>query len=101
MLATEYFAQGAWDQYCLPFTVVRPFNAVGIGERGPAQGRPVASGNLKLVMSHGVPDLVQKVLKGQEPLHILGSGNQVRHDHYAGDLARRGEAATLRPGGNG
>jgi len=87
-LATEYFAQGAWDQYRLPFTVVRPFNAVGIGERGPAEGQPVASGNLKLVMSHVVPDLVQKALKGQDPLHILGSGSQVRHYTHAGDLAR-------------
>jgi hypothetical protein len=27
-------------------------------------------------MSHVVPDLVQKVLKGQDPLHILGSGTR-------------------------
>jgi nucleoside-diphosphate-sugar epimerase len=39
-------------------------------------------------MSHVVPDLVQKVLKGQDPLHILGSGEQVRHYTYGGDLAR-------------
>jgi UDP-glucose 4-epimerase len=39
-------------------------------------------------MSHVVPDLVQKVLKGQDPLHILGDGNQVRHYTYGGDLAR-------------
>jgi nucleoside-diphosphate-sugar epimerase len=38
-------------------------------------------------MSHVVPDLVQKVLKGQDPLHILGSGQQVRHYTYGGDLA--------------
>ena len=35
------------------------------------------SGNVKLAMSHVVPDLVQKVLKGQDPLHILGSGDRV------------------------
>jgi nucleoside-diphosphate-sugar epimerase len=35
-----------------------------------------------------VPDLVQKILKGQDPLHILGSGHQVRHYTYGGDLAR-------------
>src|SRR5690242_8187358 len=39
-------------------------------------------------MSHVVPDLVQKVLKGQDPLHILGSGDQIRHYTYGGDLAR-------------
>jgi len=45
------------------------------------------SGNIKLAMSHVVPDLVQKVLKGQYPLRILGKGNQIRHYTYAGDLA--------------
>ena len=35
-----------------------------------------------------VPDLVQKVLKGQDPLRILGDGNQVRHYTYGADLAR-------------
>jgi nucleoside-diphosphate-sugar epimerase len=43
---------------------------------------------VKLAMSHVVPDLVQKVLKGQDPLHILGDGSQVRHYTYGGDLAR-------------
>jgi nucleoside-diphosphate-sugar epimerase len=38
-------------------------------------------------MSHVVPDLVQKVVKGQDPLHILGDGTQVRHYTYGGDLA--------------
>ena len=46
------------------------------------------SGNVKLAMSHVVPDLIQKVYKGQDPLHILGSGNQIRHYTYAGDLAK-------------
>jgi nucleoside-diphosphate-sugar epimerase len=41
-----------------------------------------------LAMSHVVPDLVQKVLKGQDPLHILGGGEQTRHYTYGGDLAR-------------
>src|SRR5262249_50010873 len=48
----------------------------------------VLSGNVKLAMSHVVPDLVQKVLKGQDPLRILGDGTQVRHYTYGGDLAR-------------
>jgi UDP-glucose 4-epimerase len=38
-------------------------------------------------LSHVVPDLVLKVLKGQDPLHILGDGSQVRHYTYGGDLA--------------
>ena len=87
-LATEYFARGAHEQYSLPYTIVRPFNCVGIGERRALRDHDVRSGNVKLAMSHVVPDLVQKVLKGQDPLHILGDGTQVRHYTYGGDLAR-------------
>jgi nucleoside-diphosphate-sugar epimerase len=65
-----------------------PFNCVGIGERRALCETEVFSGNVKLAMSHVVPDLVQKVLKGQDPLHILGDGQQVRHYTYGGDLAR-------------
>lgn len=87
-LSTEYFAKGAWEQYRLPFTIVRPFNCVGIGEGRALRDKDIASGNVKLAMSHVVPDLVQKVLKGQDPLHILGTGRQIRHYTYGGDLAR-------------
>lgn len=86
-LAVEYFAQGAWEQYRLPYTIVRPFNCVGIGESAALKGKQVASGNIKLALRHVVPDLVHKVLLGQDPLHILGDGQQVRHYTYGGDLA--------------
>ena len=86
-LAVEYFARAAWEQYHLPYTIVRPFNCVGIGEARALRDQEVTSGNIRLAMSHVVPDLVQKVLKGQDPLHILGSGGQVRHYTYGGDLA--------------
>jgi UDP-glucose 4-epimerase len=86
-LACEYYAQGAWEQYKLPFTICRPFNCVGIGERRALTDKDVPSGNITLAMSHVVPDIVQKVLKGQDPLHILGSGDQVRCYTYGGDLA--------------
>ncbi len=87
-LATEYFARGAHEQYSLPYTILRPFNCVGIGERRALRDHDVMSGNVKLAMSHVVPDLCQKVLKGQDPLHILGDGGQVRHYTYGADLAR-------------
>src|SRR5512146_1186565 len=87
-LASEYFAKGAWEQYQLPYTIVRPFNCVGIGERRAVRDTDVMSGNVKLALSHVVPDLVLKVLKGQDPLHILGEGSQIRHYTYGGDLAR-------------
>jgi UDP-glucose 4-epimerase len=87
-LATEYFARGAWQQYQLPYTILRPFNCVGIGERRAVRDTAVTSGNVTLALSHVVPDLVVKVLRGQDPLHILGPGTQVRHYTYGGDLAR-------------
>ncbi len=87
-LATEYFTKGAWEQYELPYTIVRPFNCVGIGEKRALTDKDVYSGNIKLAMSHVVPDLVQKIAKGQDPLHILGDGSQVRHYTYGADLAR-------------
>lgn len=87
-LAVEYFARSAHQQYGLPFTIVRPFNCVGIGESRAKGEHEVMSGNVQLAMSHVVPDLVQKVVKGQDPLHILGDGSQVRHYTYGGDLAK-------------
>ena len=87
-LAVEYYARAAWDQYQLPYTIVRPFNCVGIGEMRALGEVEVLSGNVKLAMSHVVPDLVQKILKGQDPLHVLGDGSQVRHYTYGADLAR-------------
>ena len=86
-LACEYFAKGAFEQYGLPYTIVRPFNCVGVGERRAITDREVKSGNINLAMSHVVPDLVQKICKGQQPLHIFGNGNQIRHYTYGGDLA--------------
>ena len=104
-LACEYFARGACQQYGLPYTILRPFNCVGIGESRALGDACLESGDVKevpepatpglepgseaqLAMSHVVPDLVQKVLRGQDPLHVLGSGEQVRHYTYGGDLAR-------------
>ncbi|MGE4528290.1 MAG: NAD-dependent epimerase/dehydratase family protein [Rhodospirillaceae bacterium] len=87
-LACEYFARGAHEQYGLPYTIVRPFNCVGVGE-GRAQGAEVVlSGNVQLAMSHVLPDLAAKVLKGQDPLVILGEGNQVRCYTHGTDVAR-------------
>jgi nucleoside-diphosphate-sugar epimerase len=87
-LAVEYFARAAHEQYGLPYTILRPFNCVGVGERRALGDAEVMSGNVKLAMSHVVPDLVQKVMKGQDPLHILGDGTQIRHYTYGGDLAQ-------------
>lgn len=87
-LSVEYFARAAHRQYGLPFTIVRPFNCVGIGESRAKGEVKILSGNVRLAMSHVIPDLIQKIGKGQDPLHILGDGTQVRHYTYGGDLAR-------------
>jgi nucleoside-diphosphate-sugar epimerase len=87
-LASEYYCQGAFEQYGLPYTIARPFNCVGTGEKRALCDKEIYSGNVTLAMSHVVPDLVQKAVRGQDPLYIFGSGNQIRHYTYAGDLAR-------------
>ena len=66
-LAVEYFAQGAYEQYGLPYTIARPFNCVGIGERRAVSDVEIMSGNVKLALSHVLPDLVQKVLQRPGP----------------------------------
>jgi UDP-glucose 4-epimerase len=74
---------------------------VGIGESRALGDEQIMSGNIRLAMSHVVPDLVQKVLKGQDPLHILGSGEQVRHYTYGGDLAAGIVTAMTHPDAQG
>lgn len=87
-LASEYFCQGAHEQYGLPYTIIRPFNCVGVGEDKALGGEEVKSGNVSLMMSHVLPDLVNKIMKGQDPLHILGEGNQIRCYTNGKDIAR-------------
>ena len=87
-LATEYFCKGAFEQYGLPYTIVRPFNCVGVGEDKAINEHEITSGNIKLMLSHVLPDLINKTLKGQNPLHILGEGNQTRCYTNGKDLGR-------------
>ena len=51
-LATEYYAKGAFEQYNLPYTIVRPFNCIGVGEARALSDEDIYSGNIKLAMSH-------------------------------------------------
>ncbi len=87
-LATEYFAKAAFAQYGLPYSIARPFNCAGVGEARPLLPADSGAQLSDSAQSHVVPDLVAKVLSGQDPLRILGSGNQIRHYTYGGDLAR-------------
>jgi len=87
-LSCEYFCKGAREQYGLPFTIIRPFNCVGVGEEDSINEHEVTSGNVKMMMSHVLPDIINKILKGQDPLHILGSGDQIRCYTNGKDIAR-------------
>ena len=89
-LATEYFCKGASIQYGLPFSIVRPFNCIGVGENEALSEEDVHHGGVKLLMSHVVPDLIYKCFSvGEEgPLPILGSGSQIRHYTCGDDIAR-------------
>ncbi len=87
-LASEYFAKGAWEQYKLPYTIVRPFNCVGVGEEKALGEFEVTSGNIQLMLSHVLPDLINKIKSGQDPVHILGSGDQIRCYTNGRDIGR-------------
>ncbi len=100
-LAVEYFARAAWLQYRLPFTILRPFNCVGVGETMSVRDGRAGPGEIRRASGHVVPDLVFRVLTGQDPLHLLGSGRQLRHFTYGGDLARGIVTAMAHPAAAG
>jgi nucleoside-diphosphate-sugar epimerase len=77
-LAGEVYTRAAHDQHALRFTICRPFNAYGPGER-PDPDEPG--------IAHAVPDLIAKVLAGQRPLRIFGSGEQTRTLTHVRDIA--------------
>tara|TARA_R110000824_G_scaffold36029_5_gene112260 strand:+ start:10573 stop:11571 length:999 start_codon:yes stop_codon:yes gene_type:complete len=87
-LSSEYFAKGAYEQHKIPYTIIRPFNCVGVGEEKSLKDPEIKSGNVKMLLSHVVPDLINKILSGQNPLHILGTGNQIRCYTNGKDIAR-------------
>jgi len=84
-LTGETYCRAAAEQFGLPYTICRPFNAYGPGEM-PADEPGIA---------HAVPDLIRKVLSGQRPLAIFGSGEQTRTLTHVDDIAA-GVVAALR-----
>jgi len=76
-LITEYISQTYYEEFSVPYVIVRPFNAYGPGENpGDWVG-----------YAHVIPDLVNKILGGQYPLEILGNGKQIRSYTYVDDVA--------------
>jgi UDP-glucose 4-epimerase len=76
-LAGEAYCRALHAEHGLPFTICRPFNAYGPGEL-PDDEPGIA---------HAVPDLIRKVLSGQRPLEIFGSGEQTRTLTHVDDIA--------------
>lgn len=87
-LSSEYFCKGAYEQYGLKYNIVRPFNCVGVGEDESLKDDIILTNKTHITMSHVIPDLINKILVGQNPLHILGDGNQVRCYTNGKDIAR-------------
>jgi nucleoside-diphosphate-sugar epimerase len=76
-LAGEVYCRALHDEHGLPYTICRPFNAYGPGEM-PEDEPGIA---------HMVPDVIRKVLSGQRPLKIFGSGEQTRTITHIDDIA--------------
>ena len=76
-LTGEVYCRAAHEEHGLPFTICRPFNAYGPGEMPDAEPG----------IAHAVPDLINKVLSGQRPLEIFGSGEQTRTLTHIDDIA--------------
>jgi UDP-glucose 4-epimerase len=76
-LTGEVYCRAAHEEHGLPFTICRPFNAYGPGEVPDAEPG----------IAHAVPDLISKVLSGQRPLEIFGSGEQTRTLTHVDDIA--------------
>ncbi len=76
-LTGEIYCRAAHEEHGLPFTICRPFNAYGPGEMPDAEPG----------IAHAVPDLIEKVLSGQRPLQIFGSGEQTRTLTHVEDIA--------------
>ncbi|HEX3832436.1 MAG TPA: NAD(P)-dependent oxidoreductase [Solirubrobacteraceae bacterium] len=89
-LSGEVYTRAAHDQHGLRYTICRPFNAYGPGEL-PDRDEPG--------IAHAVPDLIAKVLAGQHPLEIFGSGEQTRTLTHVDDIADGIVTATGSPAG--
>ncbi len=88
-LSGEWYCRSFWDQYKLPFSICRPFNAYGINEFPERE----------VGYAHVIPDLVRKIIVGQYPLEMLGDGKQTRCFTHVSDVAGGVIAVALHPKG--
>lgn len=79
-LVGERLSRAFAAQYGLPFTIWRPFNIVGLHER--AEGTDPG-------VSHVFADFIQRIVRDrQNPIPVLGDGQQVRCFTWIEDVAR-------------
>ena len=76
-LTGEVYCRALHDEHGLPYTICRPFNAYGPGEMPEAEPG----------IAHAAPDLIKKVLSGEKPLQIFGTGEQTRTLTHIDDIA--------------
>ena len=88
-LTGEVYCRAAHEEHGFPYTICRPFNAYGPGEIPDAEPG----------IAHAVPDLINKVLSGQHPLEIFGSGEQTRTLTHVEDIADGVVTAMSSPAG--
>jgi UDP-glucose 4-epimerase len=89
-LATEYYCRAACSQHGLPYTIIRPFNCVGAGEDAALGEKARAIGNVKMMMSHVLPDVIHRAIQlgPSVPFPILGKGEQTRCYTNGKNIAR-------------
>ena len=86
-LTGEVYCRAAHVEFGLPYTIVRPFNAYGYEFPG------------EVGTTHVIPDLARKIMEGQRPLQVLGSGTQTRSFTHVEDVADGIVTAMAHPAG--
>ena len=75
-LVGEHICKAYNEQFGLNYTVLRPFNAYGPREAPDPE------------YAHVIPELIRKVLSGQNPVELYGSGEQTRTFTHGEDIGR-------------
>lgn len=84
---SEFIAGWLMEESAMKVTVFRPANAIGPDD-------------IDDETSHVIPALLRRIMEGQDPLVVYGSGNQLREFLHARDYAR-GAMACMERGADG
>ena len=104
-LIGERYCRAAHDEHGLQYTICRPCDVYGPGPAPGAQPggaeRSSATHDIESGAAGAVDDLIARVLAGQQPLQILGSGEQTRTPTHVEDIAAGIVSAMSSPRGLG